>query len=207
MSPYAEELARARLDALRTLIDALNEAESPDEKRRCAVAIFNAPDPCDLDEEIQLEDDEDDHTDSSTALAPVTRSLAAPGDRPRLAETPSSRSAPASESPPSAAKAGAPPALTQPRHLKILDLLAPLDLGPPSGIAPVTPVQQLLARAGRATGPPPDDHRLPNSDLIAVHRNLGSDFTLYGTYSDTMMHVHPPIVRGVPCSAPAPTRK
>ncbi len=63
MSPYATELASARLDALRTLIDALNEAETPDEKRRCAVAIFNAPDPCDLDDEIELE--EDDETDEA----------------------------------------------------------------------------------------------------------------------------------------------
>ena len=61
MSPYALELAEARLDALRTLIDALNEAETPDEKRRCAVAIFNAPDPCDLDDEIEVDDD--DHED------------------------------------------------------------------------------------------------------------------------------------------------
>ena len=70
MSPYATELASARLDALRTLIDALNEAETPDEKRRCAVAIFNAPDPCELDDEIELEDDEhdeDDEDDNVTA--------------------------------------------------------------------------------------------------------------------------------------------
>ena len=59
MSPYALELASARLDALRTLIDALNEAETPDEKRRCAVAIFNAPDPCDLDDELDLEDNDE----------------------------------------------------------------------------------------------------------------------------------------------------
>ena len=67
MSPYATELASARLNALRTLIDALNEAETPDEKRRCAVAIFNAPDPCNLDDEIELEDDEDDEDDNVTA--------------------------------------------------------------------------------------------------------------------------------------------
>ncbi len=60
MSPYASELAHARLDALRTLVDALNEAETPEEKRRCAVAILSAPDPCDLDDEIELVDDEDD---------------------------------------------------------------------------------------------------------------------------------------------------
>jgi hypothetical protein len=59
MSPYAEELAHARLEALRQLIDAMREAEDPAEKRRCAVAIFNAPDPCDLDDEIELEDEED----------------------------------------------------------------------------------------------------------------------------------------------------
>ena len=61
MSPYALELAEARLDALRTLIDALNEAETPEEKRRCAVAIFNTPDPCDYDDEIEVDDD--DHED------------------------------------------------------------------------------------------------------------------------------------------------
>ncbi len=60
MSSYASELANARLNALRTLVDALKEAETPEEKRRCAVAIFNAPDPCDLDDEIELVDDEDD---------------------------------------------------------------------------------------------------------------------------------------------------
>ncbi len=75
MSPYASELASARLDALRTLIDALNEAQTPDEKRRCAVAIFNAPDPCDLDDEIELEDDEgqevtDTDTDTDTDTEP-----------------------------------------------------------------------------------------------------------------------------------------
>ena len=59
MSPYASELAHARLDALRTLVDALNQAETPEEKRRCAVAIFNAPDPSDLDDQIELVDDED----------------------------------------------------------------------------------------------------------------------------------------------------
>ncbi len=64
MSPYALELATARLDALRTLIDALNEAETPDEKRRCAVAIFNAPDPCDLDDEIELEEEEEEESDA-----------------------------------------------------------------------------------------------------------------------------------------------
>ena len=63
MSPYASELAFARLDALRTLIDALNEAESPEEKRRCAVAIFNAPDPCELDDEIELEDEDENDDD------------------------------------------------------------------------------------------------------------------------------------------------
>ncbi len=63
MSPYAEELANARLDALRTLLDALKQAETPDEKRRCAVAIFNAPDPCDLDDAIELDDDPDDPDD------------------------------------------------------------------------------------------------------------------------------------------------
>ena len=67
MSPYATELAFARLDALRTLIDALNEAETPDEKRRCAVAIFNAPDPCDLDDEIELEDDKYDEDEDNEA--------------------------------------------------------------------------------------------------------------------------------------------
>ena len=59
MSPYASELAHARLDALRTLVDALNQAETPEEKRRCAVAIFNAPDPSDLDDQIELVDDDD----------------------------------------------------------------------------------------------------------------------------------------------------
>ena len=63
MSPYALELAHARIDALRTLIDALNEAETPEEKRRCAVAIFNAPDPCGLDDEIELEDEFESKTD------------------------------------------------------------------------------------------------------------------------------------------------
>ncbi len=67
MSPYATELASARLNALRTLIDALNEADTPEEKRRCAVAIFNAPDPCNLDDEIELKDDEDDEVDDNHA--------------------------------------------------------------------------------------------------------------------------------------------
>ena len=62
MSPYATHLAHARLDALRQLVAALNQAETPDEKRRCAVAIFNAPDPCEIDDEIELEDDAEDHT-------------------------------------------------------------------------------------------------------------------------------------------------
>ena len=64
MSPYGEQLAHARLCALRKLIDALNEAETPDEKRRCAVAIFNAPDPCDLDDEIELVDDDQEPEES-----------------------------------------------------------------------------------------------------------------------------------------------
>jgi hypothetical protein len=59
MSPYATELAHARLGALRELVDALNAAEDPAEKRRCAVAIFNAPDPCDIDDAIELDDDEE----------------------------------------------------------------------------------------------------------------------------------------------------
>ena len=61
MSPYASELAHARLDALRTLVDALNQAETPEEKRRCAVAIFNAPDPSDLDDAIELEYKDEAH--------------------------------------------------------------------------------------------------------------------------------------------------
>ena len=65
MSPYATTLAHARLDALRKLIAALDEADTPEEKRRCAVAIFNAPDPSDLDDEIECEEDETDDADES----------------------------------------------------------------------------------------------------------------------------------------------
>jgi hypothetical protein len=65
LSPYAEELALARLDALRELIDAMTAAEDPAEKRRCAVAIFNAPDPCDIDDSVELEDDEETDEESN----------------------------------------------------------------------------------------------------------------------------------------------
>ena len=85
MSPYATHLARARLDALRQLVIALNQAESPDEKRRCAVAIFNAPDPCELDDVIELDDDlqnsQNDPTQNDESTSPVPPSIAAFGDR------------------------------------------------------------------------------------------------------------------------------
>ncbi len=64
MSPYASALATARLDAIRTLVDALNEAESPEEKRRCAVAIFNAPAPFDLDDATESVEDEESADDN-----------------------------------------------------------------------------------------------------------------------------------------------
>src|SRR6185369_10382156 len=72
MSPYSQTLATARLDALQALVQALKDAETPDEKRRCAVAIFNAPDPCDLDDTIEFDDDSDANgentgTDSDSA--------------------------------------------------------------------------------------------------------------------------------------------
>jgi hypothetical protein len=67
MSPYAEELAHARVEALRQLIDAMREAEDPAEKRRCAVAIFNAPDPCDLDDEIELEEENEGEEEAEDA--------------------------------------------------------------------------------------------------------------------------------------------
>ena len=65
MSPYATTLAQARLDALRKLIAALNEADTPEEKRRCAVAILSAPDPCDLDDEIELADEGDEEQEEN----------------------------------------------------------------------------------------------------------------------------------------------
>ena len=50
MSPYAQSLAHARLEALHALIEALRAADTPAEKRRCATALFNAPDPNDIDD-------------------------------------------------------------------------------------------------------------------------------------------------------------
>ncbi len=92
MSPYATELAEARLDALRTLIDALNEAETPDEKRRCAVAIFNAPDPCDLDDSIELEDDEDQKGDDTEDDADIRADSEATEDSAHSEPSPASTS-------------------------------------------------------------------------------------------------------------------
>jgi hypothetical protein len=108
MSPYAEKLAHARLDALEALMDALKDAESPDEKRRCAVAIFNAPDPCDLDDTIELIDDDSDSTEAnatSRGEPHADRAPAAPSLPPSLPPAPavSSESAhpPASDLSPS----------------------------------------------------------------------------------------------------------
>ena len=89
-SPYAYELAHARLDALRQLIEALNSANSPAEKRRCAVAIFNAPPPSDLDEATHTPGmsesiggaSESRGYASPTTPHPVPRSAAAPSSRP-----------------------------------------------------------------------------------------------------------------------------
>ena len=86
MSPYANELAHARLEALRELIDAMREAEDPAEKRRCAVAIFNAPDPCDFDDEIELEDDEE-ADDEEADDQPETTSTAADAPTPGMSES------------------------------------------------------------------------------------------------------------------------
>ena len=74
MSHYSEKLACARYDALQVLIDAMRQADSPAEKRRCAVALLNAPDPCDLDNTIELIDDDDDpeHTPGISESAPHT---------------------------------------------------------------------------------------------------------------------------------------
>ncbi len=52
MSRYAQTLAQARLQALHALQCALLEAATPDEIRRCAVAILNAPDPCEIDDAL-----------------------------------------------------------------------------------------------------------------------------------------------------------
>jgi hypothetical protein len=75
MSPYAQELAHARLGALRELVNALNAAEDPAEKRRCAVAVFNAPDPCDIDDAIELEDDEAEHEEVEEVPSQPTPSV------------------------------------------------------------------------------------------------------------------------------------
>ncbi len=66
MSPYAETLANARIDAIKMLVDAMNDAEDPAEKRRCAVAILNAPEPNELDDEIEWTEDEDEGNDDNT---------------------------------------------------------------------------------------------------------------------------------------------
>ena len=230
MSPYAEELAHARLGAIRQLVTAMEATDDPAETRRCALAIFSAPDPCDLDDEIELVDDEDENEDEdgdgdgdgdqdgddddregTTPLLPSTpapRSAAAPrADRSAAAAASHASQAPNSASP-------QPIPLARVHIAPAADVLIEQhrtahasDLGPPVAPALGTPASKLIARAGLADTPPPDSHRPPNSDLIAVHTNRGSDFTVYGTYSDTMMHIHPPIVRGVPCSAPAPMRK
>ena len=52
MSRYSHSLAQARLQALHALQAALLEAPTPDEIRRCAVAILNAPDPCEIDDAL-----------------------------------------------------------------------------------------------------------------------------------------------------------
>ncbi len=88
MSPYASELARARLDALRALIDALNEAESPDEKRRCAVAIFNAPDPFDLDDEIEFKSDDDTNDEDDNIEIERGPSVSEPVESPSSSASP-----------------------------------------------------------------------------------------------------------------------
>ena len=88
MSPYASELARSRLDALRALVDALHQAKSPDEKRRCAVAIFNAPDPCDLDEEIEFSDDNDIENDLANIQNHRARSVSEPVESPSSSPSP-----------------------------------------------------------------------------------------------------------------------
>ena len=66
MSPYAEQLAYARLEALRQLMAAMQATDDPAETRRCALAIFSAPDPCDLDDEIELVDDDNDEDAADT---------------------------------------------------------------------------------------------------------------------------------------------
>ncbi len=50
MSRYAQSLAGARIQALQV---ALQDATTPDEIRRCAVAILNAPDPCEIDDALE----------------------------------------------------------------------------------------------------------------------------------------------------------
>ena len=225
MSPYAEELAHARLGAIRQLVTAMEATDDPAETRRCALAIFSAPDPCDLDDEIELVDDEDESEDEDgdgdtdgddddredttpdTPSTPLPRAIAAS----RADRSTTAAASPASLAPNSASPQPVPLARV---HIAPADVLIEQhrtahasDLGPFVAPALGTPASKLIARAGLADTPPPDSHRPPNSDLIAVHINRGSDFTVYGTYSDTMMHVHPPVVRGVPCSAPAPMRK
>ena len=185
MSPYAEELAHARLGAIRQLVTAMEATDDPAETRRCALAIFSAPDPCDLDDEIELVDDEDenededgdgdgnddrdqdgddDDLDDTTPLppsTPVPRSAAAP----RAERSVTAAASPASQAPNSASPQPLPLARA---HIAPADVLIEQhrtahasDLSPPVAPALATPASQLIARAGLADSIVPLDSIVP----------------------------------------------
>jgi hypothetical protein len=143
MSPYAQELAHARLDALRELVDALNAAEDPAEKRRCAVAIFSAPDPSDIDDAIELDDDEEPdplHTPGMSESSSESRGYP-DTHAPKSSPCSSTASAPLAHE--MGERISHDPLLSR-LPTNPLDLLTPLNLPSPRQ----APAQSLLARAG-----------------------------------------------------------
>ncbi len=159
MSPYAQQLAHARFQAIHQLVTAMEATDDPAETRRCALAIFSAPDPCELDDEIELTDDDDaneddddgdgdgdtdgdeDDRDDTTLDTPSTPSPSS-ATAPRAAQAPGPAASPDSHAPCSTPPQPAPPIRTHstPTGAASLDRLQP-----PRAIAlapPVTPAQR-----------------------------------------------------------------
>ncbi len=150
MSIYAQTLAQARLDALRRLLEALNEANTPDEKRRCAVAILNAPDPCEVDDYVNT---------GGAAGSPASEIQTAPHDFPSRTQTPPP--APTNTSSSRAPSPHAPSfeslARTNAQLDEIEKLLSTLESCKPKR----SHTRSLLTRAGQAPLPPPQPSMPP----------------------------------------------